>query len=188
MPDSDMPAVLNRYDRELGKTLRTHLSASPSLAHVLASAARALSPVFRILVAILILWRPTRMRGLRALAAAVIAALLAKRLRDEIARPRPGMRTEGGLPSRHAAAAVAIASVVADRHRGAGLPLAIITAVGLIGRISTGEHDPGDVIAGALLGRGVAGLVVRFGACCAKRRRPRAVGSGPAGRGTTPRV
>jgi len=164
MTNPDAQAPFDRYDRRLGAFLRARLNARASVARVLAGAANTMSPAFRVLVAILILWRPTRRRGLRALVAAVLAALLAKRLRDDIARPRPGARIEGGMPSRHAAAAVAIASVLADRRRGTGLPLAVITALGLAGRLSTGEHDPADLVAGALLGRGVARLVTRISA------------------------
>ncbi len=180
MAEPTADALFNRYDRALGAALRTRLNARPSVARTLDGAAQAMSPAFRVLVAIMILWRPTRMRGVQALIAAVIAALLAKRLRDDIARPRPGERSEGSMPSRHAAAAVAIASVLADRHRGVGLPLATATAVGLMGRISTGDHDPADLVAGALIGRGVAGLVVRVGAPSAARYRHRANGSPPA--------
>lgn len=177
MTEPSVDAVFNRYDRKLGAALRAHVNARPSVARALAGAAQAMSPAYRVLVAIMIVWRPTRMRGVRALIAAVIAALLAKRLRDGIARPRPGDRTDGAMPSRHAAAAVAIASVLADRRRGVGPPLAIVTALGLVGRISTGDHDPADLVAGALIGRGVAGLVVRVAAPRAPRRRRRAPGS-----------
>jgi hypothetical protein len=41
----------------------------------------------------------------------------------------------------------------------------------LVGRISTGDHDPADLVAGALIGRGVARLVTRVGAPRAPRRR-----------------
>ena len=41
--------------------------------------------------------------------------------------------------------------------------MAVITAIGLSGRISTGDHDPADVVAGALLGGVVARVVARLG-------------------------
>jgi len=54
---------------------------------------------------------------------------------------------------------LAIAGIVAERRRALGLPVAAITAVGLMGRISSGDHDPGDVVAGAILGGIVARVV-----------------------------
>lgn len=154
---------ISRLDRKLGASLRSRLAGRGRIARFLAVAAGVMSPVYRVMVLALILWRPTRMRGVRALIGAVAAALIARRMRDEIDRPRPGARPEGGLPSRHAAAAVAIAGIIAERRRGLGLPMAVITAIGLSGRISTGDHDPADVVAGALLGGVVARVVARLG-------------------------
>jgi len=155
--------TFDRLDRELGARLRGRLGGRGCLARTLALAADAMSPLYRFAVLVLILWRPTRVRGVRALVAAVVAALIAKRIREGVARPRPGVRVEGGLPSRHAAAAVAIAGVIAERRRGLALPVAVITAVGLAGRITTGDHDPADVVAGAVLGGVVASVVARVG-------------------------
>jgi membrane-associated phospholipid phosphatase len=174
--------TFNRLDRELGASLRTRVAGRRRTARSLAIAAAAMSPVYRVVVVALILWRPTRMRGVRALVAAAFAALIARRMRNQLARPRPGARPEGGMPSRHAAAAVAIAGIVAERRPGLGLPMAVITAVGLTGRISTGDHDPADVLAGALLGGVVAGVVARVsrgrdrGAAPNDVRTPRAPG------------
>jgi len=164
--------TFDRLDREVGARLRSRIAGRGRVARTLAVAGGVMSPVYRVLVLVLILWRPTRTRGVRALVAAASAALIARRLRDEIARPRPGVRPEGGMPSRHAAAAVAIAGIVAERRRGLGLPMGVITAIGLTGRISTGDHDPADVIAGALLGGIVARVVARLG-------RPRGGGAAP---------
>lgn len=154
------PAALTHGDRALGARLRGVLTRRTAVARTLECAARAMSPAYRLAVLALILWRPTRLRGLRALAAGVIAAMAAKRLRDEVSRPRPGQRDGGGWPSRHAAAAVAVASVVAERRPAIGVPLAVATGVGLLGRVSTGDHDPADLVAGAVLGRLVARLVL----------------------------
>lgn len=162
MTTSGRTTTLERYDRGLGDAVRDRVGARRRLADLFAIAADVMSPAYRVLVVTLILWRPTRSRGLRALVGAVLAALVAKRLRDEIARPRPGARTEGGLPSRHAAASVAIAAILAERRKGLGLPMALITAIGLMGRITTGDHDPADIISGALLGGTVARLVLRL--------------------------
>lgn len=161
MTTAGRTTTLERYDRELGDAVRDSVGARRRLAELFAIAAEVMSPAYRVLVLSLILWRPTRARGVQALAGAVVAALIAKRLRDEIARPRPGTRTEGGLPSRHAAAAVAIAVILAERRKGLGLPMAVVTAIGLMGRITTGDHDPADIISGALLGGTVARLVLR---------------------------
>src|SRR5271157_826280 len=159
MPRPALHETIDRFDRELGACLRECVADRSRLARTLALAADAMAPVYRLVVLVLILWRPTRGRGLRALVAAVAAALIAKRIRDGVARPRPGLRSGGGLPSRHAAAAVAIAGIVAQRRRALALPMAAITAVGLMGRISSGDHDPVDVVAGAVLGGVVARVV-----------------------------
>jgi undecaprenyl-diphosphatase len=163
MQKTTVRETLDRLDRRLGAHLRDRVAGRGRTARALAVAADAMSPLYRLVVLVLILWRPTRVRGVRALVAAVAAALIARRMRDDIARARPGARVEGGLPSRHAASAVAIAGIVAERRRGLRLPMAVITAIGLMGRISTGEHDPADVVTGALLGGVVARIVARLG-------------------------
>ncbi len=163
MPTTTLHETLDRLDRALGARLRDRLAGRSRVGRALAIAADAMSPLYRFVVLVLILWRPTRVRGVRALVAAVSAALIAKRMREAIARPRPGQRAEGGLPSRHAAAAVAITGIVAQRRRGLGLPMAAITAFGLMGRISSGDHEPADVVAGAVVGGLVARVVGRVG-------------------------
>lgn len=162
MTTPGLPSTLDQFDRDLGERLRGHVGARRRLAEIFGLAADVMSPAYRVLVLTLILWRPTRNRGLRALAAAVLAALIARRVRDGIRRPRPGTRPEGGLPSRHAAASVAIAAVLSERRSGLGLPLALITAIGLLGRVTTGDHDPADVIVGAVLGGMVARVIMRM--------------------------
>ena len=163
MPTTTVHETLDRLDRALGARLRARLAGRPRTARALAIAADALSPLYRAVVLVLILWRPTRARGVRALVAAVSAAVIAKGMREAIARPRPGLRADGGLPSRHAAAAVAITGIVAQRRRGLGLPMAAITAFGLLGRVSSGDHEPADIVAGAVLGGLVASAVGRLG-------------------------
>lgn len=120
-----------------------------------------MSPAFRIAVAALILRPSSRRAGIEALAAGVGAALAARALRDRLGRPRPGERTEGGFPSRHAAASAAIAGAVARRDRRLGGALALAAGLGGVARVATAEHEPGDIAAGVALGVATAwGLAV----------------------------
>ena len=115
-------------------------------------AAGALSPGFRVAVALMIARAGSRRAGLEALAAGVAAATTARLLRDRLARRRPGPRGEGGFPSRHAAAAAAIARSAGRHHHGLGRALAAAAVVGLAARVASAEHDPADIAAGAALG------------------------------------
>ena len=105
----------------------------------------------------------TRAAGLRALVAGVAAALLARAARDRIGRRRPGARAEGGFPSRHAAAAAAIAHAVARTpgSGAAGALLGVAAVAGVTGRVASAEHEPADIAAGALLGVAVAEVTAR---------------------------
>jgi undecaprenyl-diphosphatase len=123
--------------------------------------ARTLSPAFRALVAVMVLVPRTRATGTRAGIAAVAAALLARGLRDSIGRRRPGDRAEGGFPSRHAAAAVAIAHTAGRRDPRLGAALGAVALAGLVGRVACAEHEPGDILAGAALGVAVGEAVTR---------------------------
>jgi membrane-associated phospholipid phosphatase len=97
--------------------------------------------------------RPALRRGgIEALAAGALAGSAARVARDWIARPRPGTRPDGGLPSRHAAAAVAIALIVSRRHPRLRPWLVLAATAGLTGRVVAGDHDPADIAAGAALG------------------------------------
>lgn len=111
-----------------------------------------MSPAFRIAVAALIVRRSSRRTGLEALAAGVGAALAARALRDRLGRRRPGARREGGFPSRHAAAAAAIAGSVARHDRRLGGALALAAGIGGAARVATAEHEPGDIAGGVALG------------------------------------
>ena len=111
-----------------------------------------MSPAFRLAVAAMILRPSSRRAGVEALAAGVGAALVARALRDRLGRPRPGARVEGGFPSRHAAAAAAIAGSVARHDRRLGASLALAAGIGGAARVATAEHEPGDIAAGAALG------------------------------------
>jgi len=115
-----------------------------------------MSPGFRIVVALLIADRARRITGLAALAAGVGGAMAARALRDRLGRRRPGERQEGGFPSRHAAAAAAIAVTVLRREPRIGVALVGAAVVGGVARVATAEHEPADILAGAILGAGVA--------------------------------
>jgi len=152
---------LDDFDRRAGAAVRRRLRRVPGGRAAAWLAANALGPTFRTLVAGLLLTAGRRRTGVEALAGSTIASYGARVLRDRLGRPRPGRREEGGFPSRHAAAAVAIARAVGRADPAAGRVLAAGAALGLAGRVASAEHDPADVIAGALLGWTVARLVAR---------------------------
>lgn len=139
-------------DRRLGELVREWLEAVPGGTRTGILASEVMSPVFTAAVAGLMLTRRGRRAGIEAGVAAVVAAGCARLLRDGIGRPRPGPRAGGGFPSRHAAAGVAIARAVGRGHPVMGSFLAVAAAAGLAGRVVAGEHDPGDIVAGAALG------------------------------------
>ena len=150
-----MTAVAH-IDRRVGSAIRRGVSAAahgPAIAEAFASA---LAPGFRLTVTLLIARRARRGSGLRALAAGGAAATLARILRDRLGRRRPGARPEGGFPSRHAAAATAIAASVVHREPGLGRVLVVATALGGVARVATAEHEPADIAAGVALGLLVA--------------------------------
>lgn len=144
--------TLAAVDRRLGQAMRARIGAHPAVDRAARIAAAGLAPAFEGMVAALVAERPTRAAGLRAGSAAVCGALVAKGLRDAIGRPRPGERAEGGFPSRHAAAATAIVRSIGRSNRHVGRALGVVAAIGLVGRIATGEHDPADIVAGAAVG------------------------------------
>lgn len=152
-------AELALRDRRLGRAVRARVS--PAARGRATVAAHALSPAFRALVALMVVMPRTRGTGLRAGAAAVAAALIARALRDRIGRARPGERPDGGFPSRHAAAAAAIAHAAGRRDRRLGAALGVAALAGLSGRVICAEHEPGDILAGAALGVAVAEVVTR---------------------------
>lgn len=149
------------FDRQLGQRVRDAVSALPGGVAVSRIASESLAPAFEAMVAVLLVRSSVRRAGLEALVAGAGASLAARFARDAIARPRPGPRAEGGFPSRHAAAAVAIACAVARRHPTLRPVLVGAAAAGLCGRVAIGHHDPGDVVAGAALGWTVERLVAR---------------------------
>jgi membrane-associated phospholipid phosphatase len=154
-------ANFGSFDRRVGRRVRGSIEAIPGGAAASRAASEALAPAFEALVASLLVRSHARRTGFEALVAGAGASLAARAARDAIARPRPGPRLDGGFPSRHAAAAVAIAGAVTRRHPGLRPWVAGAAAAGLVGRVATGEHDPGDILAGAVLGWCVDRLVAR---------------------------
>jgi membrane-associated phospholipid phosphatase len=154
------PASLTRLDRRAGAGLRRAADALPGGREAAVLAAAAMSPAFRITVAVMIARRGSRRAGLEALAAGVAAAT-ARLLRDRLSRRRPGPRAEGGFPSRHAAAATAIAGAAGRHHRRLGRALAAAAGAGMLARVASAEHEPADVAAGAALGLAAARALER---------------------------
>ena len=150
---------LFRYDRRLGESIRTRVARVPGGSILANIASRALSPGFHLAVGAALLTRRHRVTGVLMLLSGVISAVTARVLPDHIARPRPGEREDAGFPSRHAAASSAIALTAVSRRPILGLALAAFAAIGVVGRVATGQHDPADVAAGGLLGAVVAHLV-----------------------------
>jgi len=68
---------------------------------------------------------------------------------------------DGSFPSDHAAAAFAIAVCLFMVHRRAGIGALVFAAVLVYARVYVGNHYPGDVVVGALVGLAAAWLVVR---------------------------
>ncbi len=115
--------------------------------------------------------RRAALRGLMSLALAsatanVPAKLSARRTRPEL-RPVPLVRllrrqpTTSSFPSGHSASAAAFATGVAMEQPLLGAPLALLAAGVAYGRVHTGVHYPGDVVAGLAVGAGAALLVRR---------------------------
>jgi membrane-associated phospholipid phosphatase len=143
---------LLELDRRIGAAVRRAVARAPGGPPAAAAVASALSPAFRAAVAAMLLRAGHRRAGADALAAGVVAATAARLLRDRLSRPRPGDRPGGGFPSRHGAAAVAIARAAWRREPRLGRALAGAAAVGLAARVAAAEHDPADVLAGAAVG------------------------------------
>ena len=144
--------ALSTLDRGLGRAVRRAAGAVPGGPAAAAVLASVMSPAFRLVVAVMIARPGSRRVGLRCLAAGVAAGVAARVLRDRLSRPRPGRRPEGGLPSRHAAAAAAIALAASRGEPRVGRALALGAALGLTARIAAAEHDPADIVAGVALG------------------------------------
>ena len=130
--------------------------------------------------------RRAALRGVASLAMAsaianVPAKLSVRRTRPEL-RPVPLVRhlrrqpTTWSFPSGHSASAAAFATGVAMEQPLVGAPVALLAAGVAYGRVHTGVHYPGDVVAGLALGVGAALLVRRAWPV----RRQGAIGKWPA--------
>jgi undecaprenyl-diphosphatase len=123
-----------------------------------------------------ILWRRPQLVALTALAvfSADLISLGLKELTDRprpfIAEPEPEPLMETSLdlslPSGHAATSFAGATILALARPRAAVPLYVLAALIAWSRVYVGVHYPLDVVAGAILGVGVAlaavGLWRRF--------------------------
>ena len=71
------------------------------------------------------------------------------------------MPASASFPSGHAASAFAFATGVGHVLPAVGVPLRALAALVAYSRVHTGVHYPGDVVAGALVGSGLAQLTTR---------------------------
>jgi diacylglycerol kinase family enzyme/membrane-associated phospholipid phosphatase len=145
--------------------------------------------------------RRAAIRGLGSIA--VTSLLVNQAIKRAVRRPRPSLRSVPAVrrvnvaplttsfPSGHAASAAAFATGVTVELAPAGAPLSLLaTAVG-ISRIYVGVHYPLDVLVGAGIGVGVAGLTRRLWPILPKRSNEapsedlRRVDVDPDGRGVT---
>ena len=76
---------------------------------------------------------------------------------------RVEMPTSASFPSGHSASAAAFASSVSQVVPVLGLPLGVAAAAVGYSRVHSGVHYPGDVVAGAVVGSSVGGLVAWAG-------------------------
>ena len=132
-------------------------------------------------VAAVLLWLAARPGGDRkwkiaagsSLAAAAVALLVNRIVGTAWHRDRPFVthhvahvwgphKTDASFPSDHASAATAIAVAVLLIDPLVGACFAALAALIVVGRVIIGEHYPGDVLAGVLVGTAAALLVVRF--------------------------
>jgi undecaprenyl-diphosphatase len=132
--------------------------------------------------------RRAAVRGLASLSLAsavanVPAKLTARRERPQL-RPVPVPRhllrqpTTTSFPSGHSASAAAFATGVALESPALAVPVGLLAAGVAYGRVHTGVHYPGDVLAGVALGAGAAVAVKRIWP--ARPARPAVVGNAEA--------
>jgi undecaprenyl-diphosphatase len=112
--------------------------------------------------------RAWRRAALAAVLSAGVALAIAKVISEIVDRARPfvvdphgvhlfsGHAADPGFPSDHATGAFAVAMAIYLRNRACGAVALVAAAVLSIGRVAIGVHFPSDVLAGALLGCGVA--------------------------------
>jgi undecaprenyl-diphosphatase len=103
--------------------------------------------------------------GLTSAAANLAAKNLVPRPRPQSAVPekrRLEQPESSSFPSGHTASAAAFSSVIGDEYPGLYIPITALAAAVGFSRVYTGVHYPGDVLAGWILGRAVAGAVRAF--------------------------
>jgi membrane-associated phospholipid phosphatase len=161
MSSPEVTSAILAADRRTGALLRDRVASVPGGHEYARLAADVMAPAFQGLVLALIVLPGSRVLGVRAGAAGAMAGLLARVARDAIDRPRPGTRTEGGFPSRHAASATAITLVVAREKRVLGALAMALSSAGLVARVGAADHEPLDVAAGAGVGAVVARIMRR---------------------------
>jgi len=139
-------------------------------------------PVVLVLLVALGFLLPSRRRGEERRRGAVLATVSAglalliaqpishavERLRPYVAHPAHAhlliaRSHDASFPSDHATGGFALAFGIWLYDRTLGSILLVIAAVLAFSRVYVGTHYPGDVIAGALLGIGVAGLLYVLG-------------------------
>lgn len=116
-------------------------------------------------------WRAWRRTSLAAVLSAGVALAIAKVISELVDRSRPFVvephgvhlftshAADPGFPSDHATGAFAVAMAIYLRNRAWGTVALIAAAVLAVGRVAIGVHFPSDVLAGAVLGCGVALLL-----------------------------
>lgn len=112
--------------------------------------------------------RAWRRASLAAVLSAGVALGIAKVISELVDRSRPfvvdphgvhlfsGHAADPGFPSDHATGAFAVAMAIYLRDRRWGTVALFAAVVLAVGRVAIGVHFPGDVLAGAVLGCGVA--------------------------------
>ncbi|HET7648610.1 MAG TPA: phosphatase PAP2 family protein [Gaiellaceae bacterium] len=134
---------------------------------------------YLIAAAAVLLWLAARPGGDRkwkiasgsALAAAALGLLVNRVIAAGWHRDRPYQthdgthvwgphKTDASFPSDHASASFAIAVAVSLVDPLVGIAFLVLAALITVGRVIVGEHYPGDVIAGALIGTASALVVV----------------------------
>jgi undecaprenyl-diphosphatase len=136
---------------------------------------------YAIAIAAVCLWLAARPGGERkwkiaagsALGAAALALLVNKIVSSAWHRDRPfeahrvahiwgPHKTDASFPSDHASASFAIATAVLLLDPLVGAAFLVLAVLISVGRVVIGEHYPGDVAAGALIGAASALVVVRL--------------------------